>query len=184
MLNRQLMFDDAAKHMAQQRRRASADGMCLYRAPNGDKCAIGSLIPDAKYRPGFDGIGLNDAGITFEMVVRQGLDSKYGTLGEDGSNMYGADAIFARELQRDMHDHLPVDVKWEQHRGLRSELFKSAEKFALTYGLDFSIARRVLTREDEVPSSRSNPAFTAEEGERNHETYEPTYAPCEFLDSQ
>src|SRR5689334_7826986 len=27
---------------------------CLYRAPNGDRCAIGCLIPDKEYRPKFD----------------------------------------------------------------------------------------------------------------------------------
>ncbi len=32
-----------------------AEGTCLYRGPNGKKCAIGVLIPDEKYTPHLEG---------------------------------------------------------------------------------------------------------------------------------
>lgn len=34
------------------------DGMCLYRGPDGTKCAIGHLIPDANYRKEFEQKGI------------------------------------------------------------------------------------------------------------------------------
>jgi hypothetical protein len=167
MLNRQLMFDDVAKHMAQQRKRSTHDGTCLYRGPNGLKCGIGALIPDANYSPAMD------MAMPFEETLRY-LDKKYGTIGTVGEWGFASDAIFT---QRYLHDtYLSRD--WDD--GLRRDLFQGALNFAVQYGLDFTVARRVLTRDDDVPASRTVPTFT----EENHETYVPTYAPAEFLDSQ
>lgn len=53
----QEMFDKVAAHLLKQNRKAiSADGRsCMYRAPNGDQCAAGCLIPDDKYSPEMEG---------------------------------------------------------------------------------------------------------------------------------
>lgn len=63
----QQIFDTVAIHLAKQGHRAvvpgstygftgdTADAMyCVYRAPNGDKCAFGELIPDAEYVPSLE----------------------------------------------------------------------------------------------------------------------------------
>lgn len=45
-------FNIVAEHLLKQGDRAAADGsMCLYRAPDGKKCAFGVLIPDELYDP-------------------------------------------------------------------------------------------------------------------------------------
>ena len=36
-----------------------AYGLCLYRAANGRKCAVGCLIPDDKYSPALEGQSLD-----------------------------------------------------------------------------------------------------------------------------
>ena len=46
----QELFDRVVTHLAKQGRRAMARVACLYRTPDGLKCAIGCLIPDEKYR--------------------------------------------------------------------------------------------------------------------------------------
>lgn len=49
----QEIFDTVAKHLFEQGHQAvnAAFGMCAYRSPNGSKCAVGILIPDADYDP-------------------------------------------------------------------------------------------------------------------------------------
>jgi hypothetical protein len=170
MFDRQLMFDDAAKHMAQQRARCVEGGLCMYRGPGATRCLIGALIPDNLYNPAMDGKGAASAW-AFHDVIRF-LDPKYGT---KSYNM--ADDVFARELQK-LHDMAPRNLDWD--RGLRRYLFDDFASFAKKFGLDFRLARRVLTRDDDVPASRTVPAFT----EENHDSYAPTCSPGEFLDAQ
>ena len=38
----------------------SAASSCLYRAPNGNKCAVGCLIDDDQYRDEIEGMGADD----------------------------------------------------------------------------------------------------------------------------
>lgn len=46
----QKLFDKAVIHLLTQMEQSIAgDGSCLYRGPNGLKCAIGALIDDARY---------------------------------------------------------------------------------------------------------------------------------------
>lgn len=49
MYSRQETFDIVVKHLLTQNRKCSVDGSCLYRGPNGDRCAAGVLIPDDRY---------------------------------------------------------------------------------------------------------------------------------------
>lgn len=51
----QEIFNKVATHLFTQGTRAMADpdchsGQCMYRGPNGSKCAVGVLIPDELYR--------------------------------------------------------------------------------------------------------------------------------------
>ncbi len=59
-LTKQQVFDKVTTHLLTQREKA-VDGClgngtprCLYRAPNGRKCAVGGLIPDSLYDPGME----------------------------------------------------------------------------------------------------------------------------------
>jgi len=52
---KQSVFDKVATHLLTQNCKSVEDGACLYRAPNGMKCAIGALIPDELYDPVFEG---------------------------------------------------------------------------------------------------------------------------------
>lgn len=59
MTPNQKLFNDAYLGLKAQGFARSHDGMCLYRGPNGTKCAIGHCIPDDDYRERFEGEGIN-----------------------------------------------------------------------------------------------------------------------------
>ncbi len=65
-MNKQELFDTVCRHLMKQRARSVSKekifdtrfgcktNRCLYRSPDGKKCAIGCLIPDEKYNPDFE----------------------------------------------------------------------------------------------------------------------------------
>ena len=59
LLNKQQVFDKVAAHLLAQGITSSkgheVGGTCLYRGPNGTKCAVGCLIPDDLYSPNMEG---------------------------------------------------------------------------------------------------------------------------------
>lgn len=57
-MNDQEAFDIMVKHLRKQgRKSALMDGYtCMYRHPEGLKCAIGVLIPDSEYKPKIEGM--------------------------------------------------------------------------------------------------------------------------------
>ena len=48
------IFDTVVKHLFTQGKPAMDDGTCMYRGPDGAKCAVGVLIADDEYRHGFE----------------------------------------------------------------------------------------------------------------------------------
>jgi hypothetical protein len=54
-MTEQEIFDKVAAHLLTQGVRSQGGDMCLYRGPDGTKCAAGSLIPDALYTPDIEG---------------------------------------------------------------------------------------------------------------------------------
>jgi hypothetical protein len=53
-MTHQQIFDQVARHLLTQKRKSvktpeTLTGRCLYRGPDGMKCAIGVLIPDEEY---------------------------------------------------------------------------------------------------------------------------------------
>lgn len=60
-MNRQEIFDKVRTHLLTQNAKAMADygDSCMYRAPDGRRCAIGCLIPDEMYNPDFEGEGID-----------------------------------------------------------------------------------------------------------------------------
>lgn len=68
----QEVFDQVAKHMLAQgvRSRLSDEGnVCMYRGPNGLKCAAGCLIGDDEYAEKMDN---NPAGTSWEGMAKRG----------------------------------------------------------------------------------------------------------------
>lgn len=49
-----ILNTSTAALVKQGKRSADADGFCMFRDPDGNKCAVGHLIPDADYDPLFD----------------------------------------------------------------------------------------------------------------------------------
>jgi hypothetical protein len=54
----QEIYDNVKSHLLAQGCRASKDGICRYRTPEGLKCAAGCLIPDSLYRESMEGYGI------------------------------------------------------------------------------------------------------------------------------
>lgn len=60
----QEIFNKVATHLFTQGTRAMLDpecesGQCMYRGPNGSKCAVGVLIPDKLYRKNMETFTIN-----------------------------------------------------------------------------------------------------------------------------
>ena len=53
-MDEQTIYDTVCAHLAQQKQRAASNGKCLYRTPDGMRCAVGCLIPDELYDPRMD----------------------------------------------------------------------------------------------------------------------------------
>ena len=66
-MNRQKVYDTVKKHLLKQKSRSESFSMvnesstgCLYRGPNGKKCAIGCLIIDGRYSKNIEGKGVSN----------------------------------------------------------------------------------------------------------------------------
>jgi hypothetical protein len=75
-MNRQEIFDVCAKHLLTQKAKSYMDSprgplvSCAYRGRNGNKCAVGALIPDDKYNINMEG----SIGTLIEMVEQGRFD--------------------------------------------------------------------------------------------------------------
>lgn len=60
-MNAQEIFDKVARHLLTQNRPARDvySDNCRYRTENGLKCAVGCLIPDDKYTPEIENVGIS-----------------------------------------------------------------------------------------------------------------------------
>lgn len=117
-MNNQEFFDKTATHLFTQGKQATDGQTCLYRTPDGLKCAIGCHIPDDKYDPKME-FGDHGPGSTPGFILQEvlGLDL--------------IDIELANDLQN-VHDD---DASWFDTRTMRSEL----AFVAATYRLDPSI---------------------------------------------
>lgn len=110
-MTKQETFDIVVKNLRRQNAQSEEDGSCMYRGPNGLRCAAGWLIPDDKYKEDFEGCSVNSINVELDEVI----------LGE------GHDLFLARELQN-VHDNNDVEY-WEE------EFEKVADIFDLDYAL-------------------------------------------------
>lgn len=53
-LTAQEAFDRVARHLLSMSRQSRGAGGCVYRAPDGGRCAIGCLIPEGLYSSGLE----------------------------------------------------------------------------------------------------------------------------------
>lgn len=54
----QEIFNKVVTHLFDQGGKSEHGGLCRYRDPYGNSCAVGCLIPDEIYDPGIEGAGL------------------------------------------------------------------------------------------------------------------------------
>jgi hypothetical protein len=131
----QEIFDTVARHLFTQGERAgksvpvddpASDGSgfaCQYRGPDGTKCAVGVLIPDAAYTPlmeGHSAVGLFDLGSSLVKTF-------------DLPDWMRGNAVLLSRLQA-VHDL--VD-NWSDDKRMRWEL----SLVATAFGLDDSILK-------------------------------------------
>jgi hypothetical protein len=93
----QQVFNKVAKHLMKQNAQAIVGATCKYRGDEGMTCAIGCLIPNAKYRPEFEGEAVWSATWGLEIIKAAGLRK----------NQRG----LAEELQK-VHDSFPP-TEWK-----------------------------------------------------------------------
>ena len=82
--DRQKAFDTMIDQLRKQGQPSAHHGWCVYRDDEGNKCAVGALIPDEAYTPKIEDLRLVD-------IVQK---------------FYGNDAVFTflRDAQRTIHD--------------------------------------------------------------------------------
>ena len=117
-MDRQEIFDKVANHLLTQNKKSmlTSSGCCLYRGPNGTKCAIGALIPDNLYKEKWDECPIDICGVLNDSRKLK----KYLKI-EDAS-----DANFLQSLQSIHDEYEPIS--WES-------LLK---EFAIDYRLEFN----------------------------------------------
>ena len=121
-LNRQLAFNDAVLGLFKQKSRSVEENSCMYRGENGNKCAIGFLIPDERYDPELE------YRTAVNPEVRSALGDEYGRVVTDD------DKMFLAQMQMQIHDTLPCrmpDTDWTDEAFLLA-----CRNFANTYNLE------------------------------------------------
>jgi hypothetical protein len=89
-MTRQEIFDKVVSHFAVQREAAAEYWMCMYRTPDGRKCAIGALIPDEVYSKRLEDKSVGTLLLEFPDIMR-------------ASGLSDGDLCFLFALQ-DVHD--------------------------------------------------------------------------------
>jgi len=108
MRTEQELFDTVATHLIKQGKRSISKYECLYRGPDGMKCAIGCLIPDSDYRPYFEG---NDLGQLLE----------YGKLPKNLAEEFTENEDMLADLQA-LHDNDEPNM-WKERLAEIAELY-------------------------------------------------------------
>ncbi len=96
MFTKQEIFDKVATHLLTQLEKSIEDGArCMYRSPDGLKCAIGCLIPDNQYDCDMEGKSVYEPAIS-------------AVLSKAGYPVDRAIIYLYHDLQR-IHDVIPVE---------------------------------------------------------------------------
>lgn len=101
-MTKQEIFDTVAVHMLAQGKKSENEDGCLYRGPNGTKCAVGVLIKDEIYRP------ILENRLVCERIIWEALE-------DSGIEMDGDIEQLLMALQ-ETHDHISVQT-WKHQFG-------------------------------------------------------------------
>lgn len=119
MFDKQKDFDAVLTGLRAQNALAKGTiGECFYRAPDGNKCAIGQLISDEKYDPKLEGKSAYNATVFSALYPEADFE-------EPAVERH---RHFLSELQRNLHDDL-------EHF---NELEGAAEGFARSWKLEYT----------------------------------------------
>lgn len=95
-MTKQQLFDRVASHLIRQNvRSVTEDGTCMYRGPNGLRCAIGCLIPDEKYHEDFE-----ESTVSSEDRIRKAAGVRRG------------DELFLAQDLQFIHDSSISGIEW------------------------------------------------------------------------
>lgn len=97
---KQEIFNEVYHRLFKQGEPSIEGGMCLYRGPNNNRCAVGWLIPDEYYRGDFEGQNVKDIA---EEELEEGHPLKTFLLENSG---------FLLELQK-AHDDVTPEYDFE-----------------------------------------------------------------------
>ena len=115
-LTEQETFEKVVRHLFTQGKRAvNREGLCMYRGPDGLKCAIGCLIPDYLYRPRMEDQVLHSVWASVPDLIQ--------------------DYEFMNELQY-LHDH---EQNWTDDVVMQN----AAIQFAVSYNLDAGFVKEL-----------------------------------------
>lgn len=90
-MTQQEFFNITALHLIQQGRQAKGQAFCLYRGPNGTKCAIGAHIPDELYLPEMEASNSNEAWSAIKVLKHIGYTETVFGLGEELQGIHDDD---------------------------------------------------------------------------------------------
>lgn len=105
----QQIFDIVAEHLLKQMNKSekkcsSGNMLCLYRSPEGLKCAVGALIPDSLYKEEFDDQGAENGLDIGGMIIDYDLfDEKYRTILEELQKIHDNYAV--EDWKRSLYFH-------------------------------------------------------------------------------
>lgn len=68
------IFEKVRTHLLTQNAKSMIDGICLYRGPNGLKCAVGCLIEDEHFDPEHNSKFVSDE-VVLQMLHKSGIDA-------------------------------------------------------------------------------------------------------------
>lgn len=72
-MNAQQIFNKVATHLLNQNEISRDENTCMYRGPNGLKCAVGALIADKHYDPAFERGSVDDIRV-LRALERSGVE--------------------------------------------------------------------------------------------------------------
>jgi len=137
-MDKQLIFDTAVNGIREQGKRAIKDTKCVYRAPDGCKCAVGHMIPDDKYDPRLENFTASAKEIIYSLAPEFGVEYNQ----ESGEFLRGLqvchDAALGSVVPSDRSVVRQIADLNFQPIERQEELVESAfEEFAQRYGLSY-----------------------------------------------
>lgn len=104
-MTKQEIFNKAARHLLTQNARSGTEGGCLYKGPNGLRCAVGCLFPEHYDTSSFEGMAAGSEELRPHLIV-------CGILPENDPDSSLATLCLLDRLQR-IHDSF-APANWRQ----------------------------------------------------------------------